>query len=518
MNASFYSGVSGIKTHQFGINVWSNNIANVNTNGFRGYQPEFKNLFSQTLNNALSTPSFSQSGYGATTQTSSMIQDQGSLVTGERTFDMAIFGKGWFGTSGQDGQIYYTRDGSFAPNGNRDLVDASGKYVLGTSNPGLATGTITQRSNIKLSDVASQGKIHLPLDLTMPPTATTEVSFKGNLNPTAEVKTTNVDLTSQNYTSSVDTTNKTISLTGNVNNVTNLQNPQKGDTVNVTITDAKGVSKNISTTLAQDLSWNINSSDVSNLDLTGELTIKANIATKQEVANTAKYSTEVISPTGERNTLILNFTKRVPNSTYQNTWEVSATIQDRDKNTLSTSSGEIAFSETGGLRSNTLGSINNGGTALNIDLGTIGGGNGNFAGMTAVSSQKYDSPVIKKDGYVAGKLDSYSVNAKGQIYAHFDNQEDAQVARVAVYHFQNDQGLTLVGGKSYQYSANSGEPHFFDDATDSTKIVSKKLEASNVNLATALTQLIIMQKAFDASSKSITTSDALIQNAINLKR
>lgn len=90
-----------------------------------------------------------------------------------------------------------------------------------------------------------------------------------------------------------------------------------------------------------------------------------------------------------------------------------------------------------------------------------------------------------------------------------------------MYHFQNDQGLTSVSSNLFAESSNSGEAIFYTKENGESflgsKIYSHKLEGSNVSLATALTELIIVQKAFDASAKSITTSDELLKNAINMK-
>ena len=93
---------------------------------------------------------------------------------------------------------------------------------------------------------------------------------------------------------------------------------------------------------------------------------------------------------------------------------------------------------------------------------------------------------------------------------------------MAIYHFQNDQGLHKVTPTIYEPTPNSGEPKFYKDKNgniiEESKILSKTLETSNVQLSESLTRLIVMQKAFDANAKSITTSDQMIQKAINMKK
>ncbi|MCD8213206.1 MAG: flagellar hook protein FlgE, partial [Campylobacter sp.] len=96
------------------------------------------------------------------------------------------------------------------------------------------------------------------------------------------------------------------------------------------------------------------------------------------------------------------------------------------------------------------------------------------------------------------------------------------VAKVALYHFQNDQGLSKVGDNLYEKTANSGEAFFYKNKAGQTiygsSITANKLEMSNVDLGQALTEIIVIQKAYEASARSITTSDEMIQTAIRMKQ
>jgi flagellar hook protein FlgE len=113
------------------------------------------------------------------------------------------------------------------------------------------------------------------------------------------------------------------------------------------------------------------------------------------------------------------------------------------------------------------------------------------------------------------------MDGRGNVIAEFTNGRSAPIAKIALYHFMNDQGLEKVSSTLFSASANSGDAIFYTDANGNpilgSAIYSNRLEGSNVSMATALTELIVMQKAFDASAKSITTSDQMIQNAINMK-
>ncbi|MBP9492959.1 MAG: flagellar hook basal-body protein, partial [Sulfurospirillum sp.] len=111
MNSSFYNGISGVKSHQFGLDVWANNISNISTMGFRGSTPEFSSLFSATLTGSYFDPTSNDKGLGSQSQTTGLNMQQGILENTDNPFDLAISGEGWFGVRGQNNQIYYTRAG-----------------------------------------------------------------------------------------------------------------------------------------------------------------------------------------------------------------------------------------------------------------------------------------------------------------------------------------------------------------------------------------------------------------------
>jgi flagellar hook protein FlgE len=121
-----------------------------------------------------------------------------------------------------------------------------------------------------------------------------------------------------------------------------------------------------------------------------------------------------------------------------------------------------------------------------------------------------------------GNFAQYNIDSNGKIIAQFDNGMSSTIAQIPVYQFQNEQGLTKVGDSLYQQSDNSGTAFFDKDSkgnySSGGTIMSNALEMSNVSLASAMTQLLITQKAFDASAKCVTTSDQMIQKAIAMPR
>jgi flagellar hook protein FlgE len=96
----------------------------------------------------------------------------------------------------------------------------------------------------------------------------------------------------------------------------------------------------------------------------------------------------------------------------------------------------------------------------------------------------------------------------------------SSVGKIALFHFQNDQGLERISGSRFQESSNSGTPIFFTDGSGQNiigaDVVNFKLEGSNYGMTGGLTELIVYQRAYDANSKSITTADEMMQKALNM--
>ena len=141
MNSSFYNGISGVKTSQFAMDVQANNIANINTNGYKGSSPEVSSLFSTIMTGTYAAYD-NDKGYGAQSQTTALNMAQGILENTDRPFDLAIQGEGWFGVQGQNAKSYYTRAGSFTIDGSGSLVDANGNYLLATSGNNMTPTTL----------------------------------------------------------------------------------------------------------------------------------------------------------------------------------------------------------------------------------------------------------------------------------------------------------------------------------------------------------------------------------------
>jgi len=440
MNSSFYNGVSGVKTHQFGMDVWANNITNINTAGFKYATPEFSTIFSQSINEQYGPASTNDNGLGSTKVASAIHMSMGSLVQTDSQFDMAIEGKGFFGIQDNGGNIYYTRNGAFSRDGEGNLVDTFGNYVLGQSANNISGGIVTNENvgDIPLTSVGNRSKINLPDKLTLPAEQTTYVKMKGNLDST----------------------------------------PKYG------------------------------------LDENGQ---------NVEVSNVEVYRSELYRKDGGKNFLEIVFKKQVPQGPVNILWDATAKVTDENGNVLSTEDGVLTFDGTGAFLSSTLKDIESDGTRVNLDFGTPKSDDGAFSGRDGLVSYNsdVDGKMIIKDGHTAGHLNNYGLDSVGNIQAIFDNGKSVPIYKIMVFNFQNEQGLNQTSPIYYQESPNSGKAILLRDKDGNViqqSLSNRHLEMSNVDMSTAMTELIVMQKAYEASAKSITTSDQMIQNAINMKK
>jgi len=432
MNRSFYNGISGIKTHQSGIDIWGNNIANVNTVGYKANLPEFGSIFSQALYDGNSSPTDDQIGLGSKLAATAISMNQGTLQQSDNALDLAIQGDGWFGVSGINNQQFFTRSGQFSTNAEGYVINGDGYFLLGTSahNIGIMSDpenpqeTIPFLSNsvesVDLTTPDAQERLQLPARMYYPPEPSTYAEFKANL--------------PVEYTP------------GQIYN------------------------------------------------------IRAGL----------------IAPDGSQHTLTIAFSKSATQPPLGTAWTYHAYIDDVD-NPSAVVDGTLEFDERGGLRTYPATfTINNHGQAISVTLGTSP-----YDGLVSIAGAEI-APSSISDGFQEGYLNGYRIDQEANIVASFDNGRLSAIGKVAVFHFQNDQGLEKAGSNIFRPSANSGNAIFFKDATGSTvlgaHVINNALENSNVSLATALTELIVMQKAFDASAKSITTSDQMIQKAINMKK
>jgi len=241
-------------------------------------------------------------------------------------------------------------------------------------------------------------------------------------------------------------------------------------------------------------------------------------------AATHSSSIDIFDSLGSKHTIRMEFRKTAVNASTGSTWDMTITVP-----TPSTIDNVAPFGEKkGSIRFNSDGSLstfnppnvsftgNNGSSPeqqVNLNFGT----SNLFDGMTSFDSRSSTSG-ISQDGFTGGDLVGIRIDQSGTIVGSFSNGRSFGLAQVGMAKFTNNEGLATEGGSVYVQTANSGDPIIGAAATSGRGFIqSSALEASNVDLSRSLTQLIIIQRGYQANGKTITTSDQLLQTLIGLK-
>ncbi|WP_456470747.1 flagellar hook-basal body complex protein [Caminibacter sp.] len=627
MTTSFYNGITGMMSFQNGIDTWGNNIANINTVGFKKNIPEFSTIFSQTLK---TSPITSDVGLGSTLFSTAKDFSEGSIVESDNPFDMAIVGDAFFKVDD-----FYTKNGQFDIDKEGYLVDDNGHYLQGVmlykgeSNIVDENLIINENNSVNFDDntllTGDLSKIKLPPNLQSP----AKVSKNLSLQATLTDKMQNPYLSDENailgveyiqkddkyIPVNIEDGNEIIAGFGDfkidqnlvytditlkeINTPLIIDSVINGHKINLEFTDPSttpddvkkaisdelnkygvrnaitdegiricgynkliiqsndSVFKNVAVErisysssptkenefhtnkeltsilnqLAQNIDTNINITfenggfkfqNNSDKDITltmkpstetikdftsifpKSLTAKTTHTTNQLYLNEQKFSGYYYDEKGDKHPLTFSFLRNDKDKFFLN-------VLDENDTPLTTQ--ELIYKDN----KFTPNTITFNGMTLKLDL-------------TLQNSSLYNT-IFSQDGFPKGELERLSIDNNGTIFAYFNNSKEAVLGKIPIFHFQNSQGLSSLGNNLFMESPNSGEKlitnqDFFAQNNTShssypTKIAyikSGMLEQSNVQLSQAMTELIITQKAFSAAAKTVTTSDEMIQKAINLKR
>ncbi len=315
MLRSMFAAVTGLRAHQAYMDVVGNNIANVNTTGYKSSSVLFEDLLSQTLTGA-GAPSTvqggtnpAQIGLGVQLTGVSINFAQGATQLTGRSTDFAIQGDGFFVVSGGNGTSY-TRNGSFSLDSNGNLVDANGNYVQGWQ--------ADNQGNVQTT--TSVGKLQIPVGQIIKPVATQNITIGGNL-PSDSATGTTVDASINVYNSQGTTVplrveyTKVADTTGSVNwsmqvydsnnNAVGTATPVKFDltgqltTGNVTLTPAQlnSITGTSGTWAAGGITLNFGTASSANR-LTSDATLNSLAATAQDGSGVGSVTGFSVSQSG----------------------------------------------------------------------------------------------------------------------------------------------------------------------------------------------------------------------------
>jgi len=485
MVRALYSGVSGLKVHQSRMDVIGNNIANVNTVGFKSSQVTFSDVLYQT-SAAASGPDEDtgragvnpkQIGLGANFASVKTTMDStGGSQRTDNPFDLMIEGDGFFIVNNGATNLF-TKAGSFTLDANGTLCTASGYNVMGWQvdpmNP----------TEIK-ADTVSALHVMSAENMYSTPEATTAVHFEGN----------------------IDSADTDLAGTGRVTNFTFYDNLGQSYTVQMLIkqnTQADALIKSEYTVAITDV-----------LDSTGQ-----SIFVKKVVDDaTGDISYELNDTVSEVRLGDFSFDATAVD---EETGVPTLSCNDLPVLSFNPSTGKMVnIGSEDGVQSLTFQIPMNGNHPfkdINVDFSALT----MYAnsGKTTIEGSKGGLDNLGK-GRTAGNMSGVTIDNAGKIYGVYDNGVSKLLGQVVIAKFANNSGLEAVGNSLFAESQNSGE---FDGIGEDITMSGGKfnvgvLESSNVDLASEFTDMITTQRGFQANSRIITTSDTLLEELINLKR
>lgn len=518
MMRSLFAGVSGLQSHQTRMDVIGNNIANVNTVGYKAGRVTFADTLYQTIRSA-SAPTATrggtnpvQVGLGVRVASIDIIHTAGSpQPTGLQT-DLAMNGNGFFVLK-EGEQLLFTRAGVFDLDEAGWLVSkATGLRVAGWN---AVEGVVDTNQPIE--------EIRVPIGQTIPARATTEAVFEGNLDAEAGVPVGHVVRMVRTVTVGTDdhvvtfeftkTSDTTWTVTAVDENGNSLDVYVDGVSPARLVFDERG-----RLTTSGALQVTVGGSTVTVIDA-GHLAdeVAAVLPENPRVLTTV----DVVDSLGVRHRVIIEFEK-----TAENTWAWSAV--DENGNYLDID-GFGAYDPADPTSSRpVLRFTSDGRLAPGSEIAaiTLNPGTGaepvvftpDFAGVS-----QYGQPSQvgnrSQNGYAAGTLEEIRFDSAGVITGVFSNGLTRALAQLAVATFSNNGGLVRAGDTAFEASRNSGLPQIGAAGTgDRGTVTPGALEMSNVDLSEEFTSMIITQRGFQANSRIITTSDEMLQELVNMKR
>jgi flagellar hook protein FlgE len=466
MMRSLFSGVSGLQNHQTRMDVIGNNIANINTTGFKRNRVNFQDILYQQLQ-AAARPTAEiggvnpkEVGLGMSVASIDTIHIQGSFQSTGLGTDLAIDGQGFFILDNAGKQLF-TRAGAFSVDEEGTLVNpANGMKVQGWMAREVEGYTMLDTSR-------PVNELIIPIGSKDPARATTEVVYACNLdkripeipeNPTARqviqgTWATQIDIYDsfgEKHVLQVEFTR--VPGTPNSWNAAVVVDPQNEAGTNTSIGfGAEAPAAGGATTFT--VNFSNNGTLLSAVDGAG-------------------------NASGASGQVQMNVAYDVPNTT---PGEDGAAVRQE----------------------------------FILNLGQVGG----FSKSITQYAEAASSKAVEQDGRAMGYLDNFKIDSSGIITGVFSNGTTRPLAQVALATFANQGGLEKAGDNTFRESNNSGMANIGPSGVASKgNIRSGVLEMSNVDMADQFTDMIVTQRGFQANSRTIQTADQLLQELLSLKR
>ncbi|MFI4974444.1 MAG: flagellar hook-basal body complex protein [Caulobacterales bacterium] len=469
------SGLSGLLANSAALSTLSNNIANVNTIGFKESNTDFETLVtSQASQNEPSS-----GGVAAVTQQN--VTQQGVQNATSSPLDLSISGQGFFVTTNQAASASasvpaeFTRAGSFQVNSQGFLVNSAGLFLQGW--PVNAQGNVvtnpsdlTQLQPINVSQVG--GAVSL----------TTKVGINANLNAGQAISAAATAVGPPLLAGAYNVTTNSMAMY-DANNATGV----KPDfSIQIPVSDSKGGKRTVEIDFLKSTTPNQWYSEM--------VAIPASDVNEGAGLTNGQIATGIVAftPSGQLDPV---------NTTLFNA--ANPSISFGASNGAPPAAGTVNWAVSLGIAAQTV--------AFNVSSSATGG-------LTQLDSPS-DTQSITTNGTAFGNLSNIQIDTNGFVTAVFSNGVTKQLAQVGLATFPNPDGLTAVSGNAYQVSQQSGTFTLnLPGAGGAGRLDPSTLEASTVDLSTEFTNLITTQRAYTASSKIITTADQMTQDLLSIIR
>lgn len=498
MMRSLFSGVAGLKVHQTKMDVIGNNIANVNTVGFKSSSVNFADVLYQTTqvasgaNEATGLTGKNAKQIGIGSQVASItanVKGTGGTQRTDEALDCMISGEAFFIVN-YGGANYYTKAGSFKVDAAGTLCTAAGAAVMGWQ--------VSEDGTDIVRDAVSKLTVMSPENMTSAPEASTKAYVTGN----------------------VDVSDPALLK-------------EDGAAIQVPFLDNLGTKYNLQLGLKAVVGED------------GGTTAGAYTIVPKDIVDANNKSIFLQTTTEEDGTVTTTVKEGMSFTfggvTYTPELDESGNLtfgEDVTGPSLVFDTATGAFRSVGGEEGEEEGASNK---ALTLGFGGEEGGEA-IAGFEAFKDVEIDFSTLTQytsngkcklesfrgaadesgegAGRVMGDMIGLSIDASGKIFGSYDNGTTKLLGQIAVTTFANATGLEAVGDSMFQTTQNSGE---FDgigkDITETGgTLITGVLEMSNVDLSSEFTQMITTQRGFQSNSRIITTSDTLLEELINLKR
>jgi flagellar hook protein FlgE len=465
MMRSLFSGVSGLQNHQTRMDVIGNNIANVNTYGFKRNRVNFQDIFYQQLQGAarptedIGGVNPKEVGLGMSVASIDTIHIQGAFQTTGVGTDLAIQGMGFFILDDRGAQLF-TRAGTFA-------LDELGTLVNPGNGMKVQGWMAHEIDGVQFLDTSRAiEELIIPVGAKDSARATTTVDFACNLDkrtPEVPEGATNLQMREGTWATQekiYDSFGDVHILQVEFSRVPGLNNSW---TARVSVDPQNDAPTNASAALG-DVPPAAGGPDIFTINFSNQGTILNAIDGAGNESNVGR--------------VVMNVAYDVQ----------SATVGD---------DGAIVRQ------------------TFQLNLGAVGG----LVDSMTQYAERSSSKIYKQDGHSMGYMENFKIDGSGIITGIFSNGTSRTLGQVAMASFPNQGGLEKTGDNTFRKTNNSGNANIsVSGIAGKGKIQSGALEMSNVDMADQFTDMIVTQRGFQANSRTIQTADQLLQEVLTLKR